>query len=183
MALKTFHYGLRDLKIAAWQGEGTFGTAYDVLGARSMSVQWVVETDELRGDDAVLDRYAKVIAVTFTLEHASVDLEVLDLLMGGTLVSNASYEDFMVGETDDVPFVAVAGRVVGSGGSYDLHLLAPKCRLSGNLNYQAQQQQYLIPSMELQAVYEGATNGFLRVRKFTAPTALEIPLRTTTGGL
>lgn len=183
MATKTFHRGIRDMKIAAWTAENTYGTAYDLLGARNMSVEWVVETDELRGDDVVLDRYTKPVSVTVRIEQASVDLEAVDMLMGGTLVSGAAYEDFFVGEDDEVPYVAVAGRIVGSGGSNDLHIFVPKCKLAGNLQLQAQVDTYMLPGAEFQGVNEGATNGMFRLRKFTALTALEIPLRTTTGGL
>lgn len=181
MATQSFHRGLRDLKISAWNSAGSYGTAYDVLGAREMTAEWVATTDMLEGDDTVLDRFTKITSVTLRLSQASVDLNVLDLLMGGTLVSNASYEDFVIGETDEVPYVAIAGRVVGSGGSSDLHIFIPKCKLSGNLQYQAQLNQYLIPAAEFQGVDEGGSNRMMRVRKFTALTGLEIPLRTTTG--
>lgn len=183
MARKTFHRGLRDMKIAPWTDENTYGTDLDVLGAREMSVEWVVETDELRGDDVVLDRYTKLISVTFRLAYATVDIELLDILMGGTFVSNADYEDFMIGENDEVPFVSIAGRVVGSGGNGDLHLWAPKAKLSGNLQYSAQLDTYLIPQAQFQGVHEGTINGMMRLRNFSAATALEIPLRTSTGGL
>jgi len=181
MALQTFHRGLREMHLASWTSENTFGTDYPILGAREMTLEYVVTTDMLEGDDVVLDRYTRIISATFRLAMASVDLNVLDILLGGTLVSNASYEDFMIGETDEVPYIAVAGRIVGSGGGSDLHIFAPKCKIAGNIQYQAQLNQYLIPAMELQAVYEGSTNGILRQRKFTALTGLEIPLRTTTG--
>jgi hypothetical protein len=117
------------------------------------------------------------------IEQASVDLEAADTLLGGTLVSNASYEDLMIEESDEVPYIAIAGRVVGGGGSSDLHFLVPKAKLSGNLTLQAQLDTYMLPQAEFQGVHEGAINGMLRLRKFTAATALEIPLRTSTGGL
>ncbi len=182
MALQTYHRGIRDMRIAAWTAENSYGTAYDILGARNMSVTWVVESDELRGDDVVLDRYTKLVSVTVNIEQASVDLEAVDMLLGGTLVSNASYEDLIIAEDDEVPYVAIAGRVVGSGGLADLHIFVPKAKLSGNLELAAQLDTYMIPGAEFQGVNEGATNGMLRLRKFTAATALEIPLRTTTGG-
>lgn len=183
MAIKSFHRGLRDMKIANWVSANSWGTAYDVLGAREMTVEFVMETDELQGDDLVLDRYSKLVSVTLNLAHASVDLEALDIMMGGTLVSNASYEDFMVAETDEVPYVGIAGRVVGSSSGYDQHMLIPKAKISGNLQYRAQLNTYLIPSATFQGVHEGTVNGMMRLRKFTALTALEIPLRTSTGGL
>jgi len=182
MGTKTFHRGIRDLKIASWTAENSYGTAYDILGARNMSVTWVVETDELMGDDVVLDRYTKLVSVTISLEQASVDVEAIDMLIGGTLVSNAQYEDLSIGETDEVPYIAIAGRVVGSGGANDLHLFVPKAKLAGNLLLQAQVGTYLIPTAEFQGVHEGDINGMLRIRKFSAATALTIPLATTTGG-
>ncbi len=181
MGSKTFHRGIRDLKIAAWTAENSYGTAYDVLGARNMSIEWVLETDELRGDDVVLDRFSKLVSATVRLEQAAVDLAVIDMLMGGTLVSGAAYEDLFIGENDEVPYVALAGRIVGSGGGSDLHIFVPKCKLAGNLQLQAQLDTYMLPSAEFQGVQEGEINGMLRLRKFTALTALEIPLRTTTG--
>ena len=182
MGTKTFHRGIRDLKIATWTTENSYGSAYDLLGARNMSLTWVVETDELMGDDVVLDRYTKLVSVTISLEQASVDVEAIDMLIGGTLVSDANYEDLSIAETDEVPYIAIAGRVVGSGGTEDLHMFVPKAKLAGNLLLQAQVGTYLIPTAEFQGVNEGAINGMLRLRKFAAATALEIPLRTETGG-
>lgn len=183
MGLQTFHRGIRDLKIASWTAENSYGTAYDLLGARNATLTWVVETDELQGDDAVLDRYTKIVSVTVAFEQAAVDLEAIDMLTGGTLVSNADYEDLMIGEDDEPPYIAIAGRVVGSGGTSDLQFFVPKAKLAGNLQLQAQLNTYMLPSAEFQGVHEGDTNGRLRMRKFTAATALEIPLRTSTGGL
>jgi hypothetical protein len=182
MASKTFHRGVRDLVFAAWSAENTWGTDYPALGAREATVEFVVESDELRGDDVVLDRFTKIVAVTLRVSMASVDLDVLDLLLGGTLVSNSSYEDFKFTEDDDTPYVGIAARVMGSDAAHDLHMLIPKAKVSGNLNFSAQVDTYLIPGAEFQGVNEGSTNGMIRLRKFTAATAVEIPLRTSTGG-
>lgn len=181
MALKTFHRGIRDLKLAPWTAENSYGTMYDIHGARNMSVEWVLETDQLIGDDVVLDRYSKLVSVTVRIEQAAVDIAVIDYFLGGTLVSNASYEDFFIGENDEIPFVALAGRIVGSGGTSDLQMFVPKAKISGNLSLAAQQGAYMLPTAEFQGVHEGSINGMMRLRKFTAPTALEIPLKTTTG--
>lgn len=181
MALKTFHRGLRDVKIAAWNGVNSYGTAYDFYGARNMSLTWVVESDQAEGDDVVLDRYSKIIAVTVNIEQAAVDLEAMDMLTGGTLVSNASYEDLLIEQDDNLPYVAIAGRSASSDGNNDLHIFVPKCKIAGNLDFTAQYGQYTFPAAEFQGVNEGTVNGILRMRKFTATTALEIPLRTTTG--
>jgi hypothetical protein len=181
MSRQTFHRGLHQMKVAAWTTENSYGTPYTVLGARQMSVEWVVETDELRGDDVVLDRYTRVISVTVNWAVASVDLGLLDILMGGTLTSTSGYEDFMMKETDEIPYVALAGKAVGSGGQGDLHIFVPKAKLSGNLAINAQEGNYIIPSATFQGVNEGTQNGMLRLRNFAAVTTLAIPLGTTSG--
>lgn len=181
MGSKTYHRGIRDMVIAPWLGENNYGSFEDVKGARNMSVEWVVETDEAIGDDEVLDRYSKITAVTVRMEQAAVDLTIIDHILGGTLVSDAQYEDFMIGETEEVPYVALAGRVVGSGGLADLHLFVPKAKMSGNLALAAEQGTYMFPSAEFQGVSEGTINGMMRMRKFLGLTGLEIPLRTTIG--
>lgn len=173
--------GIRDMKIAAWVAENSYGAFTDVLGARNMSISWNTESDELMGDDIVLDRFTRLVSVTVNIEQAAVDLAIIDMLMGGTLVSGAAYEDFMLAEADEVPYVAIAGRVVGSGAAGDLHIFIPKAKLSSPLQLTAQLSTYILPSAEFQGVNEGAINGMMRLRKFSAPTALEIPLKTATG--
>lgn len=181
MATKTYHRGIRGMVMAPWIAENSYGTFYPVKGARNMSIEWVLETDQLIGDDVVLDRYSKVVSVTARMEQAAVDLAIVDYILGGQLVSNAQYEDFMIAESEEVPYLALAGRVVGSGGTSDLHILVPKAKVSGNLTLSATQGAYMLPTAEFQGVNEGSTNGMARLRKFFIPTAVEIPLRVTGG--
>lgn len=183
MALQSYNRGIRDIKISSWTSENVFGAAYDVLGARAATLTWVVESDELRGDDIVLDRFTKMVSVTVAFEQAAIDLTVFDMILGGTLVNNANYYDLKISEADEVPYVAIAGRIVGSSSGFDLQFLAPKCKLAGNLQLGAQLDTYMLPSGEFQGVNEGTTNGMLRFRHYTALTGLEIPLRVTTGGV
>lgn len=180
MAQQTIHRGIRKMLLAPWTSTGVYGTSLSVRGARNMSLELVVESDELRGDDVVLDQYSKIIAVTANIEIATVDLELFDAIMGGTLVYNADYYNFDFGGNDDPPYLGIAGRVVGSTGDADLHIFIKKARLSGNLALAAQVDTYMIPSATFQGVDDSGS--MYQLRNFTAATALEIPLRTSTGG-
>lgn len=171
------------MMVAPWTAENSYGTAHTILGARNGSITINVETDEARGDDVVLDQYSKPISAGVSLEMATVDLALLDIVMGGTLVNNASYYDFKFGEADEIPYVAIAVRVAGSGGTGDLHIFIPKAKLASGLTFQAQLDTYMFPTMDFVGVHEGTLNGIFRHRNYTAPTALAIPLRTATGGL
>lgn len=174
----SIHRGLRDIKIATWTSENSYGTAYDVFGARNMSVELVVESDSLLGDDVEIDQYSKVIAVNVSFENGAVDMTMFEMMTGGTLTSTAGYEDLMVGQDDSVPYIAMAGRVVGSDGQNDLHIFVPKMKLSGNFQLQAQNGQYVLPTADFRGIDEGTINGLYRYRKFNAPTTLTIPLAT-----
>lgn len=181
--LQTIHRGVRQMKISAWNAENSYGTAYLIRGVRSASLELVVESDELRGDDVVLDRYTKIVSANVNVEQATVDLTAYDMMTGSTLVSNADYEDVMISESEEVPYIAVAVRVVGSGGVGDLHMFFPKTKLSGNLALNAQLDTFILPGAQFQAVSEGTINGIYRLRNFRTPTLLTIPLRTAVGGL
>lgn len=182
MGTQTFHRGVRAAMVAAWNGENSYGTAYIIKAIRNASLTWTIESDEIGGDDVIQAQFSNIIGATLSFEQAAVDLEALDIISGGTLVSNASYEDLVVGKQDDaIPYVAFGVRVVGADAGSDLHAFLPKAKISGNLAFEAAFQQWLLPGAEFAGVYEGETNGVLRFRKFTDITALEIPLRTTTG--
>jgi hypothetical protein len=181
MATQTFHRGLRDVKIAAWNSDNSYGTEYDVKGAREMTLELITESDRLEGDDVILARITNIIGTTFRFSQAAVDLEALDMLTGGTLVSNGDYENLKIAETDTLPYVSIAGRVM-SDGAHDLHVWVPKAKLTGNLQFQAAYGQWVLPAAEFEGVNE-TTNGLVVMRKYDAATALEIPLRTATGGL
>jgi len=179
--IQSYNRGAKDLRIASWTSEGVYGAAYDVVAFRGANLQWVVETDELRGDDVVVDRYTSLVSATLTVNEASIDMTTFNMILGGILTSTAAYYDFYVSSAVATPYIAVAGRISGSGGR-DLHFFLPKAALSGNLQLNAQVDNYVIPQFDLQGVNEGPANGMLRLRQFLVPTALTIPLATTGGG-
>jgi hypothetical protein len=180
MPLQTVHRGIRKMAIALWEGVDDYGPMYEVRGARNMSVELVVETDELMGDDVRLDRYSKIVAATANIEIATVDLTLLQMIHGGTLdTSETDYEDLTFDEDVDPPYVGIAGRIAGSGGNGDLHIFLKKARLSSNLALAAQTRTYMTPTATFEAVSDGTS--IYTLRNFTGPTGLAIPLRTTLG--
>lgn len=176
----TFHYGLRDMIVALWLAENSYGDYFDLPAAATLTVNLETQANQLQGDDVIVDQYAKIIAVTAQASWGAVDFEVSEIITGGVLVSNGEYQDLMISQDDNVPYFCIAGRVVGSNQG-DLHMLLPKVKLAGNYQFQAQQNNYLVPTLDLRGVWEGEINGFIRQRKFASPTGLEIPLRTAVG--
>lgn len=180
--LQSYNRGVNSLKVATWLGVASYGTAYGILGARTANLSWQVETDKLRGDDIDLDVFTKATGVSLTLAQASIDLIVANMFLGGTLVSNAAYYDLKITDTDTVPYIAIAGRISGSGGIGDLQFFIPKAKLAGPLQLSAAVDSYLIPQADFNGVNEGSANGMMRLRHFFTTTAVEIPLRVAVGG-
>jgi hypothetical protein len=181
MATETYHYGIRDVKIARWLAEDSYGPEIDVDAAREFTVTIVTQSDQLEGDDVIKDTYSKPTSATATVSNGSVNHEVLAVVSGGTYVYNDDYEDVKIGEDDNSPYFALAGRIVGSNAA-DEHILLPKCKASGQgISYEARLNSYLIPSLQVTAVSEGEINGIARFRKFSEVTPLSIPLATAAG--
>lgn len=181
MATETYHYGLRDVKVALWLAENSYGTPVDVDAAREFTVTIVTQSDQLEGDDVIKDTYAKPTSATATVTNGSVNHQVLSIVSGGTYVYNDDYEDVKIGQDDNSPYFALAGRIVGSNAA-DEHIFLPKCKASGQgISYEARLNSYLLPSLQVTAVNEGEINGIARFRKFSVVTPLNIPLATTAG--
>src|SRR4030095_16684965 len=177
--LLSYNRGVKGLGMSTWTSENSYGVMYPITGARGANLQWVVESDELRGDDVVLDRYTTLVSATLTINASGIELNGVDMWLGGTLVSNANYYDLKVSDTDVVPYVAIVGHVVGSAGIGDLPFFLPKAQVAGNLQLNAQVDTYLVPQADFQGVQEGPINGMLRLRHYNVTHALAIPLATS----
>jgi hypothetical protein len=169
-------YGLRDLWIADWVAENSYGTAVRLLAAQSFTVTFVVETATLPGDDIDFDTFAKIRSVDAQLRNGELTLDGYEILTGGTLYEGTGYTDLMIGddETENAPYFAICGRVIGTN-SGDTHLFIPKAKIAGNLSYQAQQSTYLVPEVAIKGIREGSINGMARIRHHDAVTAVAIP--------
>lgn len=168
--------GVRDAKIAQWNSTGSYGTALDIRGIREASIELELDTDQLEGDDEVVDRYSRIIAATIGLQKAFVDFQTASLMTGGTFVSGAAYDDFLIDGENDPGFVGLAIKAVASDGQ-ETHYFFPKAKLSGNLSLTLAYGSYLVPQAEFQAIKDGVA-GTMRGRNFASATGLTIPLAT-----
>lgn len=176
MARQVVLRGIREMIGAPWTSTGNYGTSFDISGVREGSLELELETDQLEGDDEVIDRYSRVIAVNVSFQQGRVDLEAASELTGGTFDTGADYDQFLLDGENDPPYIGLAFKVRASDGK-EVHYFLPKTKLSGNLSLTAAYGSYTIPQAEFQAIKDGA-QGMLRVRNFDGPATLSIPLAT-----
>ena len=88
-------YAVSDAKISrltadASGGAPTYATSVDVPGIKEIGIGGDINTAELRGDNSVLDQSSTLGAITVSVEHAKVSLDVLDVLFGTTTADTGS---------------------------------------------------------------------------------------------
>lgn len=171
-----YRYGLRDLKIAPYTSPGIYGTTIDIDAAQAFTVTLVTQTAILEGDDVEKDVYAKIKAVEANMRNGDVSLDVLDILTGGTLYEGVGYDDLMVSQDDNIGYFGVVGKVVGTNDGGCTMLFIPKAKINGNVSYQAQQNSYLIPEVQIRGVDDGAPNNLVRIRHYDVDRTVAIPL-------
>jgi hypothetical protein len=66
-------------------GAATYSTSIDVPGIKSVEISGDIESKELRGDNALMDRDAVISNVSATVEHAKLSLDMLSAMLGGTV--------------------------------------------------------------------------------------------------
>lgn len=67
-------------------GTPTYATSIDVPGIKSVEISGDIDSKELRGDNALLDKDAVITNVSASVEHAKLSLDFLAATMGGAVV-------------------------------------------------------------------------------------------------
>lgn len=88
-------FAVEDAKIAKLTadpaaGTATYATAIDVPGIKSVVLGGDIKSVELRGDNQLLDKNSLLQNVTATINFAKMDLDILAILMGGTVADSGT---------------------------------------------------------------------------------------------
>ncbi len=96
MSVKTSSkvFGIDDVKIYPITLDSvdsyTVGSAIDVPGAKSLSINLEIEEKNLTGDNLVLDVASTIKKATFNVEFAKLSLDILKTALGGKLVESGT---------------------------------------------------------------------------------------------
>lgn len=63
----------------------TYGEWFDVPGIKSLGLSGDMDTKSLRGDNRLIDQQSIMTALTAAIEHAKLSLQVLSVMLGGTV--------------------------------------------------------------------------------------------------
>lgn len=174
MSDNAFRFGVNDSKIAPWQSAGTWGDEIDLYGVQNMEFVINTLTADQRGDDDLLDTHARPNGVRVTAQNAAITMAAVAALLGETQTTSPSAA--ILSQNDTVrPYVGVAAKVLGTGDGGDHHMIAYKCKLTGDIGFSLQDGQYVSPRMELRGVKE-EVYGYYTIVRHDDEAAVTIPL-------
>lgn len=133
-------FAVKDARIAKLTADTagaapTYAAAIDVPGIKSVTVSGDVTSVELRGDNKALDGDFFLSSVAVSFEYAKLDLDVLAVLLGGTVVDagvtpNQTAVLSVQGDTSFSYFSFEAVSVGADPVAGDVRVFLPKCKLS-----------------------------------------------------
>lgn len=146
-------FGLEDCKIAPNNLDGTFGTLVDVPSIKVMDVTVRVKSQVLEGDDKETASSSRVIGGTVKLQFGSVNLDVLVVMLGGTLdAAYGAYTSRRVSIANrNTPYLGICGRADAAEGAGDTHLFIPKAKIASDFSLKFEFDTFSIPEITLTA--------------------------------
>lgn len=147
-------YGLRDIKVATLDNAGVKGTLVDLPAAQTLEFTEETNSQQLRGDDAVIAQRVTIDSVSWTLESGGISLEAYTVIAGGTVtttgVTPAVVKKWRRMNTDAYPDFFMEGQSMSESGGDD-HLVLHRCKAT-QISGTHQDQEYWVSHAEGNAI-------------------------------
>lgn len=140
-------------------GTTTYASLIDVPGIKEAGIGGDVNSVELRGDNTSLDYNATLGALTLSVTHAKVSLDVLPVLLGGTTTDSGAgsteVATYVQTNTNTFNYWKFEAKTPTNGADPtggDLHVVLYKCILTSFPEIGFAEEDYQILSFEARAV-------------------------------
>lgn len=147
-------YGLRDVKIAVNNLNGTFGTAVDVPSAQLYVANLQTVNAQLEGDDRITATAVRIISAQIQFRFGSIAPQVVELITGGTLdesYSQPNRRQQLNISNRRLPYFGICGKADGEEGG-DTHIFVPKVKIMEGFELRMEYNTFSIPEMTAMAV-------------------------------
>lgn len=148
-------FGLRDAKVAVWNGDGTYGVLVDVPSVQMLTQSVQTVNAQLEGDDVITDVHSKAISGQIKLRFGSVSLDVLEVITGRSIASSGTTPnrvDRLYFAGTNFGWFGLCGKSESTAGSGDTHLFAPKVKIMEGFEVKMEYGQYLIPELTAMSI-------------------------------
>jgi hypothetical protein len=125
-------FSLRDVRVARWNGDGSWGAAVRVPSVRITRTRLITINGRLEGDGGITDAHAEAISGEGTLQFGGGNLSLYNTITGytKTLTGVAPNRVDRIKYTKKAfPFFAICGKANSTDGVGDTHVFLPKVKL------------------------------------------------------
>lgn len=172
-------YDVHDFKVYALLtdpvgGSATYGPAIDVPGIAEVSVEPNFQTAELKGDAKVIAKKGRVDRYNLSATYGKLSLDVLKVLLGGTLTDDASTSATWAHKgANSLAYFKAAFTIndldLGLG---SLHTILYKCQLTGGTLLSGSTDEFGQPELELEAIPLDSNDSLIDVIAYATVTPL-----------
>jgi hypothetical protein len=142
-------YGLRDVKVAPLEADGTPGTMVDLPNSQTLSFTENEDFQELRGDDKVVAKRGNGPTVDWSLESGGISLEAYAVINGGVVITSgvtpAVKRTYSKKGTDSKPDFWAEGQAMSESGG-DFHVVLYKCKADGGVEGELADGEFWVSS-------------------------------------
>jgi len=153
----------------------TYGPAVDVPGIAELSLDPNLVTGELKGDGGkVIAKKGRLDRMNGSITYGKVALAVLEASIGGAVTDPSAGEARWVLEGDQrLPYFKLEGKSEDvEEGLGDLHVVLPKCQITGGTFLQGATETFTQPTMTFEAFAPDGTNELIVVKFLANVTEL-----------
>lgn len=176
MATKEFGFGLKSARIAPWTAPQTWGSIISIDAVRMYSPTLETVNGRLEGDDEIAALFARFISGTVQLEFAVKNLNVFATMAGMIVADSSPTSESIIFDTTRMPYFGINGQIEHDSGAGAYEFFVPKCKLMGNLAFQAQYGQFMSQRVEAQFIRDSSVYGLAKlISRATAASPITIP--------
>lgn len=173
-------FGLKDLKVAARNADGSYGPAVDVPSAQMYEVNPQTVNAQLEGDDQITATHAVATGAQVRFRFGSVPFELLAILTGKTISdygseSTADRVELLRLDALRFPYFGIVGKVESVEDEGSMHVFVPMLKVMEGFTVGFQYGQFTIPEITCQAIPD-SVHGIVELIKYEeANVAVTIP--------
>lgn len=178
-------YDVDDVKIAKNNGDGTLGPLIDVPSVDLFTMNFRVKSAEGHGDARITAVVSQIEAAEITMRGLSIDLDVVELFMGGTqgdsgIAPNRSAK--MDVSNFNLPYFALFARSLAGESAGGTMFFVPYIKITSNFEWHLEYNTLVAPQLQGLAlgdpVLVDATNRplLLTIKKYELLPAISYPL-------
>lgn len=175
----TVVYDVEDFKVYKMLTDGaasaapTYGAAVDVPGIAEVSLEPNFVTAELKGDATIIAKKGRVDRVQVSATYGKVAIDVLDVVLGGTITDAAGSAEWLLEGANSLPYFKAEFRIADVElGLGSVNVKVFKAQLTGGTLLGGSSDQFGQPTLQLEGIRTDSDDKMVSVTLNTTLTAL-----------